>query len=309
MLLVPGSISVLSLIFQETAVRSFTRMNLALLALLVASVLPLTLPLPAHAGEDEYRLLELDGHMVKWGDRQLGVGASISYAFAAEPLRFDDAINCQDMESIEAISGTNLSMETLAREAAAAFRVWERAADLSFHQVGDARDADIILGAQGRPYGRAFASVAYVPNAENGVRAIEQALVCLNPDHGWKVGFDGNEDVYDIRYTLVHEIGHAIGLDHPGPTGQVMAFRYTEAFEDLQPGDLRGAQRLYGPAKGFEARLAEESTEVYHAHDLIGHSMMSTTLGLGGGASQPRNGERSPELASCGFTDGTTEQQ
>ena len=291
--------------------RSFTRMNLALLALAVTSVLPVAFSPPASAGAEEYRLLELDGHMVKWGDRQLGVGASISYAFATETLRFDDAINCRDMEPIEAISGRNLSMETLAREAAAAFRVWESAADLSFHQVGDARDADIILGAQGRPHGRAFASVTYAPNAEDGVRTIEQALVCLNPDHGWKVGFDGNEDVYDIRYTLVHEIGHAIGLDHPGPSGQVMAFRYTEAFDDLQPGDLLGVQRLYGPATGLDARLAEESSETYHAHDLIGDSLMNTTLGLGAshqsGACQPQNGKRN--LTSCGFTDGTTEQQ
>jgi len=28
----------------------------------------------------------------------------------------------------------------------------------------------------------------------------------------------------------------------------VMAFRYTEAFVDLQPGDLRGVQLLYGRA-------------------------------------------------------------
>lgn len=68
------------------------------------------------------------------------------------------------------------------------------------------------------------------------------------PRKQWKIGFDGDKDVYDIRYTLVHEIGHAIGLDHPGPEGQLMGFRYTEAFADLQPGDLRGIRQLYGTA-------------------------------------------------------------
>ncbi|MGM0672896.1 MAG: matrixin family metalloprotease [Pseudomonadota bacterium] len=240
--------------------RSLPQAHLPILALVAAGFLPLALPLPALADEDGYRLLKLDGYKVKWGDQQLGVGARITYAFAGEALRFDDAYNCRDLAPTEGLLGDDLSMETFERETAAAFRVWERAAGLSFQKVSDARNADIVLGAQGNPSGRAFANVAYVqdseeftrvaygPDSETGVRAIEQSLVCLNPDYEWKVGFDGNQDVYDIRYTLTHEIGHAIGLDHPGPAGQLMGFKYTEDFADLQPGDLRGVQRLYGPA-------------------------------------------------------------
>lgn len=66
--------------------------------------------------------------------------------------------------------------------------------------------------------------------------------MCLNPNHQWYVGFDGDENLYDISYGLIHEIAHTIGLDHPRPSGQVIGFRYTEAFEDLQPGDLYGIQ-------------------------------------------------------------------
>ena len=248
--------------------RPVTHAYLPMLALIAAGFLPLVFPLPAHASEGGYRLLELDGYKVKWGDRRLGVGASVSYAFAREALRFEEARNCSDLAPIEMLLGENLSMEMLARETAAAFQGWERAAGLSFHEVGDARDANIVLGAQGQPRGRAFANVAYAPDSEEGVRTIERALVCLNPDHEWKVGFDGNEAVYDIRYTMIHEIGHAIGLDHPGPSGQVMGFRYTEAFVDLQPGDRRGIRRLYGPAaddggpvNGVDTHLAEKPTE------------------------------------------------
>lgn len=228
--------------------RSDTPTYLPIKALIMAVFLPLACPLTAHAGDEGYRLLELDGYRVKWGERQLGVGASISYAFAGETLRFDEARNCRELAPVAALLGEHLSMETLENETAAAFRVWERAAGLSFHEVTDVRDADIVFGAQGQPRGRAFANVSYAPEAEEGVRAIKQALVCMNPDHEWKVGFDGDEDIYDMRYTLIHEIGHAIGLDHPGPSGQVMAFRYTEAFDDLQPGDLRGVRLLYGYA-------------------------------------------------------------
>jgi hypothetical protein len=67
------------------------------------------------------------------------------------------------------------------------------------------------------------------------------------------VGFDGNTRVYDLRYTFVHEIGHAIGLDHPGPSGQVMSFRYDEQHRDLQAGDLNGVTMLYGNARHYMA--------------------------------------------------------
>lgn len=228
--------------------RLTTRAHLFLPALIAASLLTMAFALLAHASESGYRLLELDGYKVKWGDRRLGMGASVSYAFAREPLRFEGAQNCGDLVPFEALSGEHLGIEVLARETAAAFRVWERAAGLSFYEVDDVREAGIVLGAQRQPRGRAFANVSYAPDSEEGVRTIEQALVCLNPSHKWKVGFDGDENTYDIRYTLIHEIGHAIGLDHPGASGQVMAFRYTEAFDDLQAGDLRGIRLLYGHA-------------------------------------------------------------
>jgi predicted Zn-dependent protease len=139
-----------------------------------------------------------------------------------------------------------ISEATLHAETAAAFRAWESAANITFIPVDDPDQADILIGAQGQPVGRAYANVMYQPGSVDGVRVIDRALVCLNPDQRWKVGFDGDIEVYDLRYTLVHEIGHAIGLDHPGPSGQIMSFGYSENYSDLQPGDFYGVQLLYG---------------------------------------------------------------
>lgn len=78
---------------------------------------------------------------------------------------------------------------------------------------------------------------------------IERSVVCLNPAVRWKIGFDGNVDVYDLRYTVAHEIGHAIGLDHPRPSGVLMSYSYDERFRDLQRCDAEGAIALYGLRK------------------------------------------------------------
>jgi hypothetical protein len=198
-------------------------------------------------GDGGFRLLKLDGYHVKWGDNALGAGAKVSYAFVTTPMRFDGARNCGELVPMTDLASRNgFSEATLRAETAAAFRTWQEAANITFVHVDDPGQADILIGAQGQPVGRAYANVMYQPGSSAGLRAIDRALVCLNPGQRWKVGFDGDIESYDIRYTLVHEIGHAIGLDHPGPSGQVMSFRYSEDFSDLQPGDFNGVQLLYG---------------------------------------------------------------
>jgi len=91
------------------------------------------------------------------------------------------------------------------------------------------------------------------------VKPISRSLICLNPERGLKIGFDGDLQRYDIRYTLAHEIGHAIGLDHPAGAGQIMGYRYEEAFRELQAGDIAGAGQLYGK-RGPDAVVARSET-------------------------------------------------
>jgi Matrixin len=196
---------------------------------------------------DDYLLLRLDDHYVKWGTPKFGAPATLRYAFVQKPIRTDGAINCRSMVPIEPLLVSSaIASDAFEREVASAFALWEEATNISFTRTEDVDKADILIGAEGNPAGYAFTNVAYDHDGPGQVRRIAKSLICLNPTRHWKVGFDGNLEAYDLRFTMAHEIGHAIGLDHPSPSGELMSFRYSEAFCALQPGDIAGAVALYG---------------------------------------------------------------
>jgi Matrixin len=209
----------------------------------------------AAAGEDGtflgFRLLDLENQSVKWQSPRWGESAVVTYAFATQPTNTANARNCAKLLPPErAYAPSHVSRTAFRREVAAAFRMWETVADITFRQTDDEQSANILIGAQGEPIGRAFTNVALKPGTADGRKVIARSLICLNPRQPWKIGFDGNLDVYDLRYTIAHEIGHAIGLDHPSAAGQLMSYRYDERQPGLQPGDIKGAALLYGARPG-----------------------------------------------------------
>lgn len=198
----------------------------------------------------EFLLLKLDGAYVKWGEPVLGTGATVRYAFITGETKFSGARNCEAMTPLDApLKKFAIEPAQLRNEAAAAFAMWERAADIRFEAIDDPERADILIGGQLAPKGRAFANVTY-RHDDGATRRIDKALICLNQTQPWKVGFGGDAGAYDLRYTIAHEIGHAIGLNHPGPSGQLMGFKYGEGFRALQTGDTDGAVALYGSRSG-----------------------------------------------------------
>lgn len=223
-------------------------------------------------------LLHAQGHTFRWGTNQQREPQTITYALVTGHYAVPGGRsivspdNCGVMRTfgdILANSPAVSELEALA-ELEAAFAQWENAANLTFLRIADPARANIVIGAAEHTNGRAFANLSYrnstnlqpIGKALGGPAAsaspapespsatvveIEQAYVCLNPIARWKVGFDGNLQVYDLKYTFTHEIGHAIGLDHPGRTGAVMAYRYDEASPSLRDRDIAAARSIYGP--------------------------------------------------------------
>jgi len=238
-------------------------------------------------GGGTHRLLALDGHFVKWGSQTLGTGATVTYALATSRHSYRDARNCRNVAPFDQLSSsTRLPSAKIKRELEAAFAAWSAVADLKFVRIDDVSKADIVIGTQVVPRGRAFANVsprtsasappghvvkaiaaspadiaAQVRPRDATVAPISKALICFNASNRWKVGFNGDLKSYDLRYTFMHEIGHAIGLDHPGSRNELMDFKYSESFTGLRPGDVAGVRRLYGARRNENGKPGPKSSE------------------------------------------------
>lgn len=201
-----------------------------------------------------FKPLVLDGGKVKWKSTALATGARITFAFATRSIATPGAHNCRDIGPLDSLAGPRASLDQRAIRGAlaAALDRWERVADIHFVEIADENSADIVIGRQSSPTGRAFANVETRGVVDKGVKEIGRSLVCLNAAQPWKIGFDGNLEVYDLVHTFTHEIGHAIGLDHPGGAGSLMSPRYDERVADLGAGDIAGAVALYGPSRAIQ---------------------------------------------------------
>lgn len=203
----------------------------------------------ARAGDpgDGFRRLHIAQSPVGWPAPPAGAPLVLRYAIADRELSDTGAVNCGGMRAPEGLlARSGIDESSFRRAIAEAFRRWQEAAGIAFEPAESPADADIVIGEQVNPAGRAYTNVTLAKTWEGPSRPIVAASICLNPEQPWKVGFDGNLVAYDLVHTLTHEIGHAIGLDHPSGRGHVMSFRYDESRDGLSEGDVMGAVVLYG---------------------------------------------------------------
>jgi hypothetical protein len=203
-----------------------------------------TLAVPAAKAAD-FRLLQIDGFYLKWGEAALGTAARIRYAVLNGPRDDPDGINCRQMTGLAPLrERAGIADAVFHRELDAAFALWRAAAGLEFVPVADPAQADIVVGVQRAPRGIAWTNVDFLPSEEGPVAHLTKAAICLNPEVAWETANDDDIETYNLRRVLAHEIGHTLGLNHPGPRGQLMGYAYTDDISALRAGDMSGISIL-----------------------------------------------------------------
>lgn len=191
------------------------------------------------AGAEEFRLLRLGGVYVKWDAPVLGAPASVTWGVASTPDPAPGGRNCRALRPLGSLAGAEPAR--IRAIATAAFAMWSRAAGIAFRAAEEGEQPDILIGAQPEMRRVAYADVAYdAARAEGGVAPLTRATICLDPEADW-----GGE--FDLATVMAHEIGHTIGLDHPGATGALMGYENQGVLGSLLAGDVAGARTLYGP--------------------------------------------------------------
>jgi hypothetical protein len=147
-------------------------------------------------------------------------------------------------------SNLGLDRATIKATIEKALAVWAKVADVVFTETsrpGQAKSLDFDFRAiDGR--GGTLAQ-AYFPSDAN--RSTIAGDVQFDSSEPWEIGNARGSAAFDLVWVAVHEIGHALGLEHSHTADSVMAASVSasQSFTALTASDVDAALRVYAPSK------------------------------------------------------------
>ena len=130
-----------------------------------------------------------------------------------------------------------------------ALEVWSDVVDITFTETTTPRQADSldITFASLDGSGGVLAQ-AYFPDDVN--RSSIAGDIQFDTAENWEVGNQQGSRAIDLLYVAVHEIGHALGLEHSDASGSVLneTVSPNQQFTGLDNADQNAALALYAPA-------------------------------------------------------------